>query len=66
MGYRRNRLSIATVCLLQLAVCLCLLLVILLWKWIGGSAYETAADWYRDTVSDSVIVSPQEGTSSRA
>ena len=66
MGYRRNRLSVSTVCLLQLAVCLCLLLVILLWRWVGGAAYEAAADWYHDTVSDSVIVTPQADSSSHA
>lgn len=58
MKQRKNRTAVSTVCLIQLAVCSVLLLAILVWKLIGGTAYETAAAWYRETVSDSILVSP--------
>ena len=58
MKQRNNRTAVSTVCLIQIAVCGVLLLAVLVWKTIGGAAYDAAADWYRDTVSDSILVSP--------
>ncbi len=58
MKQRKDRTAVSTVCLIQLAVCGVLLLTIFVWKLIGGAAYDAAADWYRDTVSDSILVSP--------
>lgn len=63
MKQRKNRTAVSTVCLIQLAVCGGLLLAVLVWKLIGGAAYDATADWYRDTVSDSILVSPASSQS---
>lgn len=63
MKQRKNRTAVSTVCLIQLAVCGVLLLAVLLWKTIGGGAYDAAAGWYRDAAGDSVLVSPEVLTS---
>lgn len=64
MKQRKDWWSLSLVCILQLLVCCGAILAILCWRTVGGDGYDRAKDWYKDTVSDSIIVLPDDTLSS--
>ena len=64
MNDKKNWSAMSIVCVVQTIVCGAVLVGILLFKLIGGPSYEQAADWYRDNISDTIMVYPETAGSS--
>ena len=64
MNEKKNWSAMSVVCIVQTIVCGAVLMGILLFKLLGGPAYEQASEWYRENISDTVMVYPDTAVSS--
>lgn len=56
MNEKKNWSAMSIVCVIQAIVCAVVLLGILIFKMVGGDAYEKAASWYQEAASNTVLV----------
>ena len=64
MNEKKNWSAMSIVCVVQTIVCGAVLVGILLFKLWGGPSYEQAEAWYRENISDTVMVYPERTVSS--
>lgn len=63
MGERKNHTVLSVLCLVQLILAAVVLCGILIFRSLGGDAWESARNWYSSEAEDTIMVYPAEVSS---